>query len=68
MRGDKTIFDRVRRELGKYNISEVSEYSGVHRYTLYDWLKKETPAPRIDTLTKVADAIGFDIVLERREE
>jgi DNA-binding phage protein len=43
----------------------VAEEAGCHWTTLYNWCAGKTTHPRIDTLTKVAAALGFEIVLKR---
>lgn len=54
--------------LSRYNDDEkkgIAEEAGVHWTTLYSWCSYKTFAPRIDTLSKVARAMGYDIVLKR---
>lgn len=48
----------------KGEFKDIAEKAGVHISTLYNWAELKTFAPRIDTLCKVAGALGFEIVLE----
>ena len=57
------LFNEVKTELMKWNIAHIEEESGVTNQTLYNWLNGITMFPRIDTLTKVAEAMGFEIAL-----
>lgn len=45
---------------------ELALQAGVHWVTLYAWCSGKTNAPRIDTLVKVASALGFEIFLHRK--
>jgi len=41
----------------------LSQKAGVSISTLYNWAELKVFAPRIDTLSKVARALGYEIVL-----
>lgn len=54
--------------LWRYNDAEkkqIAKEAGVHWTTLYSWCGGQTINPRIDTLTLVAQVLGFRIVLKR---
>lgn len=59
------VFNELKGELMKWNIAYVEEVSGVTNVTLYNWLNGKTLYPRIDTLTKVARVLGYEIVLKK---
>jgi DNA-binding phage protein len=50
---------------GQAAMRELAHASGVGESTLYSWKLGTTMTPRIDTLTKVAKALGYEIVLKR---
>lgn len=50
----------------RVSVAWLSEQSGVYQATIYFWLDGTTYAPRISTLVAVAEALGFDIVLQRK--
>jgi transcriptional regulator with XRE-family HTH domain len=62
--GVDDVFTEIKRELMQYDIESVSNVSGVHISTIYHWLEGRTKHPRIDTLTAVAESIGYMIVLQ----
>lgn len=62
----KTIFPMVVGLLADVNFAWLSEASGVTDATLYNWYEGRVTHPRIDTLTKVTKALGYEIVLNRR--
>lgn len=45
--------------------TELAELAGVSKQTLHNWCFGKTMKPRIDTLTKVARALGYEIVLRK---
>lgn len=54
--------------LWRYNDAEkrwVAEQAGCSWVTLYNWCSGKTTHPRIDTLTNVGRALGFNIRLVR---
>lgn len=57
------VFEEIKEHLRHYNIKSVSQLSKVAEPTLYFWLDGTTRKPRIDTLFRVADALGYEIVL-----
>jgi DNA-binding phage protein len=48
-----------------FSIEALAKESGVAPATLYFWLDGKTKHPRIDTVHKVATALGLDIRLYR---
>lgn len=46
---------------------DVADEAGVSDSTLYNWLYGSTINPRIDTMIKVAEVLGFAIVLQRKQ-
>ena len=38
----------------------------VHWTTLYSWVSFRTRTPRIDTICRVAKALGYDVILRRK--
>jgi len=67
--GRDAIFLHIIAELERYTDygkQDIAEKAQVHWTTLYAWLSGRTRKPRIDTLCRVAFALGFDIVLARR--
>ena len=42
----------------------IADSAGVSGVTLYYWMRSGPKAPRLDTLTKVAKALGFSIKFE----
>ena len=45
---------------------QIAEIADIHWGTLYSWTSLRTRTPRIDTLCRVARALGYDIVLKRK--
>jgi DNA-binding phage protein len=62
------IFEELKEELHEYNILSVAEASGVTDACIHLWLSGQTKKPRLDTVVRVADAIGFDMRLVRRKQ
>ena len=58
-----SVFVELKDVLHGYNLESVADCAGVHLTTLYHWLEGRTHAPRISTLVKVADAVGYRIEL-----
>lgn len=48
-----------------WNFEALAEEAGVAEATLYFWLNGYVKHPRIDTISKVATALGFDVRLYR---
>ena len=57
------VFEELKDHLRTYHIESVADAADVHYSTLYHWIEDVTVAPRISTMVKVANAIGFDIRL-----
>lgn len=67
--GRDAVFLHIIRELQEYTDygkRGIAKEARVHWTTLYYWVSGRTTKPRIDTLCRVAYALGFDIVLSRR--
>lgn len=58
-----TIFEDVKGILQSYNVKSVSDLSGVAVPTIYSWLEGRVHKPRLDTIVKVADALGYELRL-----
>ncbi len=48
-----------------WNLEALAEEAGVADSTIYFWLNGYVKHPRIDTICKVAAALGFDVRLYR---
>lgn len=46
----------------------LANQASVHPTTLYNWTHGEVMTPRIDTLSRVAAAMGYDICFKRRKK
>ena len=57
------VFEDLKEILATCDFKWVSENAGVSDQTLYNWHNGLTKKPRIDTLTKVAEALGYEIVV-----
>ena len=57
------IYEDIKSELKGYNIESVAENSGVAPATIYFWLNGTTKKPRLDTVVRVAKAIGYELQL-----
>lgn len=44
---------------------EIAQAAGVTQPTIHNWLWGSTISPRLNTIVAVADALGFDIVLQK---
>ena len=58
-----SLFEELKDHLAGYNIKSVSDLSGVATPTLYFWLDGTTRKPRLDTIIKVAQALGYELQL-----
>jgi len=58
------VFEDLKGALQEYNIESVAEVAECSPTTLYNWLSGFTTKPRIDTLVKVAEAVGYDVELK----
>lgn len=61
------VFEDLKGVLAEFDFHWVAETAGVSQQTLYNWHNGYTHKPRIDTITKVANALGYEIVLELKE-
>ena len=61
------IFDQIKEVLYMTDVSWVAKHSGVSQSCLYFWLDGTTQLPRLDTVFRVADVLGFDLQLVKKE-
>ena len=59
------VFQQLKGELRHWHLKSVAHESGVGESTLYNWLEGRTMYPRLDTISRVADTIGFALELKR---
>ena len=59
------IFVELKDILRDYCIASVSDACGVAEGTMYRWLDGVTRKPRLDTIVKVANALGYELRLHR---
>ena len=60
------VFEDLKAELVGWDVCSTAEAAGVSDQTIYNWLVGKTRKPRLDTITKVASAIGFELRLARK--
>lgn len=60
------VFEKLKDILQGYNVESVAEVAGVAPSTIYFWLDGHTKCPRLDTIVKVAGAVGWEISLEHK--
>jgi len=59
---NKGYFQQLKDKLKDYDLSEVSEISGVPYATMYAWLNRKTQnSLQFCNFVAVAEAIGFDV-------
>ena len=61
------VFEDLKAELAGWDVESVAAMCGVAPSTMYFWLAGKTKKPRIDTISKVADAIGFELQMARKQ-
>ena len=61
------IFNQLKDILAEYNLESVAYTAGVSLSTLYYWLDGHTQKPRLDTICKVAAAIGYELTLAKKK-
>lgn len=59
------VFEQIKSELISWDIMSVAKAANVAPATIYFWLDGRTHSPNIRTLSAVAVAIGFEIILQR---
>lgn len=57
------IFEEIKEVLYRTEPRWVADNSGVSVSCIYAWLDGTTQLPRLDTITKVAECLGFDLKL-----
>lgn len=60
------VFEQLKDILAGYCVADVAEKAAVCPATIYFWLDGTTQKPRMDTVIKVARAVGWEISLKRR--
>ena len=61
-----TIFENLKKIIPDYYPKSLAYYASVSPTTLKNWVSGKTKTPRIDTLTRVANAVGFNIELKMK--
>lgn len=61
------IFNQLINELNKYHLPDVADAAGVSYQTLSNWVSYKVQAPQLRTFIPVAETIGFDLKLVRRQ-
>lgn len=51
--------------LNDHERREIAKNAGVHWTTLYSWMSAKTKKPRLDTVCRVARALGYEVILKR---
>ena len=59
------VFEELKTLLTFYEIREVANCANVATSTIFFWLSGRTKSPRLDTFTRVSDAVGFKLELIR---
>lgn len=62
---DTSVFDELKAELRTWNIESVADKARVAPSTIYFWLDGTTWQPRLSTVVKVAQVIGYRVALVR---
>lgn len=57
------IFVQICTLLKEWNIPSVASAAEVCPATIYNWMDGTTVTPRLDTIVKVAQAIGYELTL-----
>ena len=61
------LFDALLDELWQSNEwHDIADEAGISYQTIVNWCEGKTLSPQIRTLTAVANALGFDILLRKR--
>ena len=60
------VFNEIKDLMMGYNTVWLADTARVSHATLYKWMDGTTRFPRLDTIFKVARAMGYDIVLQKR--
>jgi len=61
------IFDEIKEVLYMTDVKWVSDNSGVSTACLYLWLNGTTQLPRLDTVSRVASCLGFNVKLVKKQ-
>jgi predicted transcriptional regulator len=71
MKEEYKVFADLRKELKNYEghqLVDLADKAEVSYSTLYFWLDGKTQRPRLDTLSKVAKAMGYGIELVKSKK
>ena len=61
------LFTDLKAELEAWDPKSVAKAAGIATSTIYFWLSGKTKKPRLDTIIKVADVLGYNVVLVRKQ-
>jgi transcriptional regulator with XRE-family HTH domain len=69
MAKDTTIIDQIRAEIARQNITEyeIAKRAGINRSTVFS-LNNPTWGKQIETVAKIAGALGKEIVLKDKKK
>ena len=59
------LFLDLLRHLDNFDLKQVAKDADVHPSTLRKWVFGDTMNPRLNTILKVAEATGLQVVLKR---
>lgn len=59
------IFEELKEIMLAYNVNDLANVSGIGVSTIYFWLDGTTRKPRLDTICKVAHALGYELRLTK---
>jgi DNA-binding phage protein len=60
------IFANLVSLIDQYDLASLAREAEVSHQTLWNWLYGTTYNPHINTMIKVANAVGYDIALRKR--
>lgn len=59
------LFEDLKGIIAEYNPLWIEQECGVTDQTIYNWLSGKTRKPRLDTIVKVASAVGYELTLQK---
>ena len=59
------LFEDLKGIISEYNPLWIEQECGVTDQTIYNWLSGKTRKPRLDTIVKVAKAVGYEVTLRK---
>ena len=60
------VFEQLKDIMRGYNVEDVAYNAEVAPSTIYFWLEGKTRFPRLNTIIKVAYALGYELKLVKR--